>query len=110
MACRIMGVADGGHILASRSIYEQAQRWLSPEYASWKPLGRKRCKLGEPVLDIYEVYNPHYTLPMKKLGEPEQELIRLSLPIPPSLAPCENDAKGEAQGEKPEPAIDKQQM
>jgi class 3 adenylate cyclase len=80
-ACRIMGLADGGHILTSKVIYEEAKRWVLSEQASWTSLGSRRCKPGEPILDVYEVYTPNLTLPMEKLPN-KQEMAR-----PPSLVP-----------------------
>jgi ATP-dependent Clp protease ATP-binding subunit ClpC len=72
-ACRIMGLADGGHILTGKFIYDQVSHWLPAEQAAWKSLGSRCCKPGEPTLDIYEVYDPKLTTPMAKLPEKKEE-------------------------------------
>jgi len=82
LTCRIMGLADGGHILTSKVIYEEVSRWLSSEQATWKSLGSRRCKPGEPTLDIYEVYDPNLTTPMAKLPEKKEASKPLAADTP----------------------------
>ncbi len=67
-ANRIMCAAEGGHILTSRAVYEEAQKKKNDSNLSWKYLGFRRFKPGEPTIEVYEVYNPHINKnPMKML-------------------------------------------
>jgi class 3 adenylate cyclase/predicted ATPase len=67
-ANRIMCAAEGGHILTSRAVYEEAQQEKSNSSLSWKYLGFRRFKPGEPTIEVYEVYNPQVNKnPMKML-------------------------------------------
>lgn len=85
-AFRITSMADGGHILTSKAVYEEANRWLPSEMVSWKSLGSRCFKPGEPTLDIYEAYNSKLTAPMTKLSnniEIQQEK-KQKVDVPPS--------------------------
>ena len=67
-ANRIMCAAEGGHILTSKAVFEEAQKRKSEQSVSWKYLGSRSFKPGEPIIDIYEVYDPQIQeLPMKEL-------------------------------------------
>jgi ATP-dependent Clp protease ATP-binding subunit ClpA len=67
-ANRIMCAAEGGHILTSRAVYEEAQKKQIDSVPAWKYLGFRRFKPGEPTIEVYEVYNPHINKnPMKML-------------------------------------------
>jgi ATP-dependent Clp protease ATP-binding subunit ClpA len=67
-ANRIMCAAEGGHILTSRAIYEEMQQKETEIPLSWKYLGWRRFKPGEPTIDVYEVYHPQSNInPMKEL-------------------------------------------
>jgi len=108
LACRVMGLADGGHILTSKMVYEEAKRWISPEQAAWKSLGSRCCKPGEPTLEIYEVYDP-LTTPMDKLPEKKEE-ARQSVAVATSyLNKYGRDLTQEAQEGKLGPFIGRRQ-
>jgi class 3 adenylate cyclase len=67
-ARRITDVAkEGGHVLTSKAVYDDASQWLPKEKVLWQGLGSVSCKPGEPPLDIYEAYNPAITKPMASL-------------------------------------------
>jgi ATP-dependent Clp protease ATP-binding subunit ClpA len=60
-ANRITAASVGGHVLASRSVFEATQKHLAPEGIKWKFLASRSFKPGEPTIDIYEVFNPEYS-------------------------------------------------
>jgi ATP-dependent Clp protease ATP-binding subunit ClpC len=66
-ASRITSIAEQGHILASRPVYEAVKNEISNIPISWKYLGSRCFKPGEPTLDIYEVYDPEVIEPMPDL-------------------------------------------
>jgi class 3 adenylate cyclase len=57
-ANRIMCAAEGGHVLTSKAVFEEAQNKKSGQPASWKYLGSRSFKPGEPIIEVYEVYDP----------------------------------------------------
>jgi len=80
-ANRIMCAAEGGHILTSRDVYEEVQKKKDNLKVSWKYLGLRRFKPGEPTIEVYEVYNPHINKnPMKMLpveiGTESHDLVK----------------------------------
>jgi len=69
-ASRITGAALGGHVLTSRSVWEETHSRIKHNEISWRYLGARSFKPGEPTIDIYEVYHTKYLeKPMEKLPE-----------------------------------------
>jgi len=54
MAYRLASLAEAGQILTSEAVYEQASNTLPADLVSWRSLGSRVCKPGEPVIDVYE--------------------------------------------------------
>jgi ATP-dependent Clp protease ATP-binding subunit ClpC len=69
-ASRITGAAFGGHVLTSKSVWEEIHPRITNNTISWRYLGSRSFKPGEPTIDIYEVYNTKYLrTPMEQLPE-----------------------------------------
>jgi ATP-dependent Clp protease ATP-binding subunit ClpA len=69
-ASRITGAAFGGHVLASKAIWEDTQKRITNKSICWKYLGSRSFKPGEPTIDIYEVYHSNILKnPMDHLPE-----------------------------------------
>ena len=60
-ANRITAASVGGHVLASRAVFEATQKQLADKGVKWKFLASRSFKPGEPTIDIYEVYNPDFS-------------------------------------------------
>jgi class 3 adenylate cyclase len=74
-AARIEGLADGGQILMTYTVFDSAQSWLvtqNKEEADSVLHGRYFLKgITEPV-EIYEVYNPKYAKPRRPVDAKRQ--------------------------------------
>lgn len=66
-AARITGMAQGGHVLTSKAVHEEARRWLDEKRISWQFVGSRCFKPGEPTIDIHEAYDPRVTVPMPRI-------------------------------------------
>lgn len=66
-AARVAGMADGGHICVTKSVYTDAVSWAQKSKGAWKDHGQYRVKPGEPPLDVFEAYNANIHPPMEKL-------------------------------------------
>ena len=62
-ANRITAVSVGGHVLASKSVFEAVEKPPGIDGINWKFLASRSFKPGEPTIDIYEVYNPEFSPP-----------------------------------------------
>ncbi len=56
-AARITGMAEGGHVLVTDTVYREATRWLPRKRVSWHHHGQYHSKPEEPFLDVYEPFN-----------------------------------------------------
>jgi class 3 adenylate cyclase len=74
-AARIEGLADGGQVLMTYTVFDSAQSWLvtqNKEEVSSVLHGRYFLKgIAEPV-EIYEVYNPKYAKPRRPVDAKRQ--------------------------------------
>jgi class 3 adenylate cyclase len=74
-AARIEGLADGGQVLMTYTVFDSAQSWLvtqNKEEVSSVLHGRYFLKgIAEPV-EIYEVYNPKYAKPRRPVDARRQ--------------------------------------
>ena len=78
-ASRITSAAFGGHILTSKSIWEETHKRITNKSMGWKYLGSRSFKPGEPTIDIYEVFNTHFLKnPMDHLPEIKGEVKNTS--------------------------------
>ncbi len=62
-ANRITAVSVGGHVLASKAVFEAVEKTPIMDDLKWKFLASRSFKPGEPTIDIYEVYNPEFSPP-----------------------------------------------
>ncbi len=61
IANRITAASVGGHVLASRAVFEATEKHTATEGIKWKFLASRSFKPGEPTIDIYEVFNPEFS-------------------------------------------------
>jgi len=68
-AARAEAMADVGHILVTRGVYENAVEWLpkNDPCFSWKRHGSYKLKKKERALEIFEPYNADITAPLEKI-------------------------------------------
>jgi class 3 adenylate cyclase len=66
-AARAESLADGGHILVTRSVYTDAFGWIPKPRVSWKEQGYYVVKDGEPAIEVFEPYNGNITGPLERL-------------------------------------------
>jgi hypothetical protein len=66
-AARAESLADGGHILVTRSVYTDAFGWIPKPRVSWKEQGFYVVKDGEPAMEVFEPYNSNITGPLERL-------------------------------------------
>lgn len=74
-AARAESMADGGHIIVTRSVYTDAFGWIPKSHVSWKEHGFYIVKEGEQAIEVFEPYNSNITRPMESLhGKRENDL------------------------------------
>ncbi len=81
-AARVAGLADGGHIYLSRSVYENASGWLKESDLIWQTHGNYKVKGIEEPIRIYEVADEDSVppkAPLQKRYVPLRD--RLKIPI-----------------------------
>ncbi|MGE0087253.1 MAG: DUF4384 domain-containing protein [Desulfococcaceae bacterium] len=66
-AARAQEMAEAGHILVTRGIFDDASVYIPKTRVSWKQHGFYRLKQGETPFELFEPYNSNYTQPMEKL-------------------------------------------
>ena len=62
-AARVEGMADGGQIFMTYSVFDSAKGWLQGKNISWVHHGKYFMKGIKEPQDIYEVYDQELTLP-----------------------------------------------
>ena len=65
-AARAESMSDVGHILVTRSVYNDASAWIHKSLVSWKRHGLYRLKDGEEALELFEPYNANLIKPLDK--------------------------------------------
>lgn len=94
-ASRAESMADGGHILVTESVYNDASDWVTRRLVSWKTHGYYFLKPGERPFALFEPYNANITEPMdqprgNKAQDPISEGIQVQGPASgkgPSASP-----------------------
>jgi class 3 adenylate cyclase len=81
-AARAESLADGGHILVTRSVYTDAFGWIPKPRVSWKEHGFYVVKDGEPAMEVFEPYDSNIsniTGPLERLhGKKVSEALQHS--------------------------------
>jgi class 3 adenylate cyclase len=83
-AARVAGMADGGHVCVTKSVYTDAVSWAGLGRIAWKEHGRYRVKPDEPPLDVFEAFNANALPAMDHL---HGDLVDGPTPGLPSAAP-----------------------
>jgi len=65
-AARAEAMSDVGHILVTRSVYNDASSWIHKSLVSWKRHGLYRLKETEEALELFEPYNANLIKPLDK--------------------------------------------
>ncbi len=63
-ASRAESMAEGGHILVTKSVYNDASDWVSRSRVSWKDHGCYYLKKNETPIELFEPYNANLSGPM----------------------------------------------
>ncbi len=63
-ASRAESMSDGGHILVTESVYNDASDWVKRKMVAWKSHGYYYLKKGERPFALFEPYNANITEPM----------------------------------------------
>ena len=63
-ASRAESMAEGGHILVTKSVYNDALDWVSRSRVSWKNHGFYYLKKNETPIELFEPYNANLSGPM----------------------------------------------
>jgi len=80
LAQRIQKLAEPGHILVTRSVYEDASDILHNARASWKAQGLHLAKGDEKPFEVFEPYNANISSPMNFSGRNPPDALPRSAP------------------------------
>jgi class 3 adenylate cyclase len=81
-ASRVEGLAGGGHVYLTYSVFDSAKGWLSGKAgeAAWVSHGKYRVKGIDESLEIYEAYNPAAVKPQAPQGAHKQTNLPRFMP------------------------------
>ena len=81
-ASRVEGLAGGGHVYLTYSVFDSAKGWLAGRSgeAVWASHGRYRVKGIDEPLEIYEVFRPGAVKPQAPQGAKKQTNLPRFLP------------------------------
>jgi class 3 adenylate cyclase len=73
-ASRVEGLAGGGHVYLTYSVFDSAKGWLSGSGgdAAWVSHGKYKVKGIDESLEIFEAYRPHSVKPQAPQGARKQ--------------------------------------
>ena len=73
-ASRVEGLAEGGHVYMTYSVFDSAKSWLSEKTgdAAWVSHGRYQVKGIDEPLEIFEAYRPGSVQPKPPAGAKKQ--------------------------------------
>lgn len=66
-AAHAESLADGGHIIVTRSVYIDAFGWIPKDRVQWKEHGFYALKKNEQAIEVFEPYSGNVMRPMKSL-------------------------------------------